>query len=104
MIAAAAQSVTEDRVNSGSETPCTRGTASLCPLIEALCSRVLSATKIAASCDQRLVGQPLAGCACGKAVEPGQRMQLDVAFVQPEGELVNVARQMLRAGMMIDTD
>src|SRR3954447_16179574 len=39
-----------------------------------------------------------------EASEPGQRVQLDVAFVQPKGELVNVAAQMLRAGMVIDAE
>src|SRR3954447_10976303 len=56
------------------------------------------------SCDQRLVCQPLAGCSGDEAVQPGQCVQLDVAFVQPERELVNVAAQMLRAGMMIDAE
>jgi hypothetical protein len=56
------------------------------------------------SCDQRLVGEPLSGRAVYEAVEPGQRMQLDVALVQPEGELVNVPAQMLRAGVMVDAE
>src|SRR4051794_8855616 len=57
-----------------------------------------------ASCDQRLVGQPLAGCPGNEAVQPGQRVELDVALVQPERELVNVPAQVLRAGMVVHAD
>src|SRR4051794_18975232 len=32
------------------------------------------------------------------------KSQLDVALVQPEGELVNVPAQMLRAGVMVDAE
>src|SRR5215218_3204879 len=56
------------------------------------------------SCDQRLVGKTLAGSPGDEAIEPGQRVQVDVALVQPERELVNVAAQVLWAGMMVDAD
>src|SRR4051812_48703703 len=56
------------------------------------------------SCDQRLVGKTLAGSPGDEAIEPGQRVQFDVALVQPERELVNVAVQVLWAGMMVDAD
>src|SRR5271166_4628122 len=59
--------------------------------------RVLAAVWADRSRDQRLVGQPLAGDALDEAGEPLQRVALDVALIQPEAELVNVAVQMLRA-------
>ena len=51
-----------------------------------------------------LICQPLAGNAVNKAVEPRHGMVLDVAFVQPEGELIEVAAKVLRAGVMIDAN
>jgi len=58
----------------------------------------------ARSLDQRLVCQPLPGDPVNKAVEPGQGMVLDVALIEPEGELVNIAAKVLRAGVVIDAD
>src|SRR5260370_15992915 len=58
----------------------------------------------ARSLHQRFVGQPLAGNAVNKAVEPLQRMPLDMALVEPERELVNVAAKMLRTGVVIDAN
>jgi hypothetical protein len=52
------------------------------------------------SCDQLRIGQPLSGSRVNKAVQPGQRMVLDVPLIQPEGELVNVAAKVLRADLM----
>jgi hypothetical protein len=52
------------------------------------------------SCDQILVGQPLASRAVNEAVEPQQRVPRHIAFVEAESELVNVATEMLRADMM----
>ena len=43
-----------------------------------------------ASCDQLLVGQALAGHPVHETIEPRQRVPLDVAVVQPEGELINI--------------
>ena len=43
------------------------------------------------SCGQRLVSQPLSGDADDETVQPRKCMVLDVALVQPERELVNVA-------------
>src|SRR5260370_40523851 len=58
----------------------------------------------ARSLDQRFVGQPLAGHAVTQPVEPLQRMPLDMALVEPERELVNVAAKMLRTGVVIDAN
>jgi hypothetical protein len=56
------------------------------------------------SLNERLVCEPLSRRPVHKAFEPRQGMVLDVAFVQPERKFVNVAVQMLRAGVMIDAD
>jgi hypothetical protein len=53
--------------------------------------------------DKRLVGEPLSGCSVNEAVEPRERVVLHIAFVQAKGELVNIAVQMLWAGMVIGT-
>src|SRR5580704_5655167 len=62
------------------------------------------AALLARSLRQYLVGQPLARNAVHEGVKPRQRVVFDVAFVEPEGELVNVAAKMLRAGVVIDAD
>src|SRR5258707_13423027 len=49
---------------------------------------------------QILVSQPLAGNAITETVEPLQGMPLNVTFIEPESELVNVPAQMLRADMV----
>jgi hypothetical protein len=56
------------------------------------------------SLDQRPVSQPLPGDTIHKAIEPRQGVIFDVAFVQPEGKFIDVAVEMLLAGVMIDTD
>lgn len=56
------------------------------------------------SFDQRLVGQPLARNAINEAAEPVESMPSYVAIIQAKGELVNVAVQMLFAGVVIDAD
>src|SRR5436190_13971093 len=54
------------------------------------------------SSDQILIGQPLASRAVDEAFQAAQRMPLHVAFIQAERELVNVAMQVLVAGVVID--
>jgi hypothetical protein len=56
------------------------------------------------SLNERLVCESLPRSAIYEAVEPCQGMALDVALVQSEREFVNVAVQMLRAGVMIDAN
>jgi hypothetical protein len=56
------------------------------------------------SLDQRLVGKPLASRAGYETIKPVQGMTLHVPFVEAEGELVNVAVQMLLAGVVINAD
>ena len=51
-----------------------------------------------------LVGKPLPGGPGNEALKPVKRMALDVALIEPEGELVNVAVQMFRAGVVVDAD
>lgn len=53
------------------------------------------------SLDICLVGQPLALGARDETAEPLHRVVFDVALVEPKGKLVNVAVQMLRAGVVI---
>jgi len=55
-----------------------------------------------ASLDQPRVGQTLAVNRFDEAVEPVQRVNLHIPFIQAEGEFVNVAMQMLGAGMVVD--
>ena len=55
-----------------------------------------------ASLDQPRVGQTLSVNGFDEAVETVQRVNLHIAFVQAKGEFVNVAMQVLRAGMVID--
>lgn len=52
------------------------------------------------SFDQRLVGQPLAGCAAHEAVEPLCRMPCHIAFIEPESELVNISAKVFLADVM----
>jgi len=52
------------------------------------------------SSDQILIGQPLAGRAVNEAVNALRGMPLDVAFIETEGELIDVAMRMLRADMV----
>jgi hypothetical protein len=52
--------------------------------------------------DQPRIGQTLAVNRLNEAIEPVQRVPFHVAIVQAKGEFVNVAMQMLRAGMMVD--
>jgi hypothetical protein len=51
-----------------------------------------------------LVRQPLAGHAVNEAIEAVERMNFDVAFVQPERKFVNVSAKMLLAGMVVNAD
>jgi hypothetical protein len=59
---------------------------------------------LASSLNERLVCEPFARRAIYEAFDPRQGMVLNVALVQPERKLVNVAVKMLRAGVMIDAD
>ena len=51
---------------------------------------------------QPLIRQPLPKPTCQHGLYPVQRMPLDASLVQPEGELVDIAVEMLEAGVMID--
>jgi hypothetical protein len=63
-----------------------------------------SARSLALSLNERLVCEPLARRAIYEAFDPRQGVVLDVALIQPERKFVNVAVQMLRAGVMIDAN
>ena len=52
--------------------------------------------------DQPRIGEALAVHRVHEAIEPLKRMPLHITFVQAEGELVNITREMLRAGVMVD--
>ena len=54
--------------------------------------------------NERLVCKPLSGHSVHEAVDPRQGMVLNVSLVQPERKFINVAVQMLRAGVMIDAE
>ena len=54
------------------------------------------------SLDQPRVGQTLAVNSFDEAIEPVQRVPFHVAIVQAEGEFVNVAVKVLRAGVMVN--
>lgn len=54
------------------------------------------------SCDQLLVGHGQSDSCFDETVQAGKRVILHVAIIQPKGELVNIAANMLLAGMMID--
>jgi len=56
-----------------------------------------------ASLDQLLVGQPFPGHAIHEAIEPRQRMALDVTVIEPKCEFIDIAAQVLGAGVVIDT-
>jgi hypothetical protein len=58
----------------------------------------------ALSLDQCLVRQTLSGNASHEAVEPGQCVVLNIAFVQSEGKFINVATKMLWTRMVVDTN
>ena len=58
----------------------------------------------ALSLNERLVCEPLARSTIYEAFQPRQGIILDVAFVQTERKFVNIAVQMLRADVVIDTD
>lgn len=59
---------------------------------------------MASSLDQCLVGEALASRAGHEAIEPVQSVPLHVAVIQAEGKFVNVAAQVLFAGVVIDAD
>src|SRR4051812_4989193 len=52
------------------------------------------------SSDQILIGQPLAGGAVNEAVDPLRCIPPDVAVVEPERELIDVAMRVLRTDMV----
>ena len=56
----------------------------------------------ALSCDQSLVRQPSASRVDDEAIEPGQRVVLDVALIQPERKLINVPPKVLRGDVVKD--
>jgi len=71
------------------------------------CQRLRSAPQarpVLVSLDQSLIREALPGSAGYEAIEPCYRVVLHVAFVQAKRELVNIAIQMLRAGVMIDAN
>src|SRR4029077_10035708 len=79
--------------------------APACPLVSVgrSATRPRSGLGFAAlSCDQFLVGKTLAAHRHNHAIQPVHGVPLDVAVVEPEGELVDVAAKMLRAGMVVD--
>jgi hypothetical protein len=53
-------------------------------------------------CDKVCVSQPLALDRADKALQPRQGVVPDVALVEPERELIDVAAKVFRAGMVID--
>src|SRR3990170_2950484 len=57
-----------------------------------------------ASCSlrQRLVGDPLTDSRMHKTIEPFHRVPLHVSIVEAKRELVDVAAQVLAAGVMVD--
>jgi hypothetical protein len=58
----------------------------------------------ALSLDQPLVGQALSSDAINEALKPRQGMVLHIAFVEPEGELIDIAAKVLRAGVVVDAN
>jgi hypothetical protein len=52
------------------------------------------------SSDQILVSRPLAGRAVNEAVDPLRGVPLDIAFIQAEGKLIDIAVHVLRADMV----
>src|SRR5579862_141025 len=74
------------------------------PELSARWRQVLAAVSVSdgPSSDQILVSEPLPCNARHEAVQPLQGMPLHVALIQPERELVNVAMQVLVAGVVID--
>src|ERR1700688_5022605 len=67
-------------------------------------SRPISSEVSAFSCNQVRIGQPLASGRADKAFQSRECVMLHVAFIQPEGELVNITAQMFFASMMVDAD
>jgi len=55
---------------------------------------------VAHSSYQVLIGQPLAGRAVNEAVYPLRSMPLDIAFIETEGELIDITVHVLRADMV----
>jgi hypothetical protein len=55
-----------------------------------------------ASLNQPRICQALPVHRFDERVEPVKGVDFDIAFVEPEGELVNVVMQMLRAGVVVD--
>jgi len=53
---------------------------------------------------ERLVRQSLASNTFNEAIKTVERMNFDVAFVQPEGKFVNVSAKMLLACVVVDAD
>lgn len=54
------------------------------------------------SCGQPRVCEADTGRCCDEALQPGHCVNLHIAIVQTEGELIHIAAQMLCAGMMVD--
>jgi hypothetical protein len=68
-----------------------------------LSRRVPLARSQASSLNERLICEPPSSRPIYKAFEPRQSVVFDAAVVQPERKFVNVAVQMLRAGVMVDS-
>lgn len=58
--------------------------------------------RIGISCRQPRIGPPLSTDRFNHRIQTLKAVALDVAFVQPEGELVDVSSEMLRAHAVID--
>jgi hypothetical protein len=56
------------------------------------------------SLDQPLIRQALSSNAVHKTIKPRKRVVLDVAFIQSESKLVNVAPKMFRTGMVVNAN
>jgi hypothetical protein len=67
-------------------------------------SRPISSGPLVSSFDQRLIGKALASGSPDKTFKSRERVVLNIAFVQAEGKLVNIAAKMFRAGVVIDAD
>ena len=58
---------------------------------------------VSSSCNKLLVSQTFTESGGHEAIQTLQRVPLHVAFVQPESEFVDIAANVLRAGVMVDT-
>ena len=64
------------------------------------CREFPAVLQVAHSSYQVLISQPLAGRAVNEAVYPLRSMPLDIAFIETEGELIDITVHVLRADMV----